>query len=134
LGCEQTLLKSLPFATVLRFGGLVGGTRRIGNFLAGKRDLSEPDRPVNLIHRDDCLGIVLALIEQPAPGIFNAVCDGHPTRRDLYTYEAKRAGLTPPQFKTASSAGDGRIVSNEKIKRVLGYTFRHPDPFHFPSS
>lgn len=127
LEAERRLQAAPSFdATVLRFAGLYGGDRQPGRFLAGRTNVSGGDAPVNLIHRDDCIGIVAALIEQNVRGeVFNACADRHPTRRALYTAAAERMGLAPPTFE---SGGTNKVVSNEKVKRVLGYTFEHPDP------
>lgn len=124
---EQRLHDAASFdTTVIRFAGLYGGDRHPGRFLAGRTNVSGGDAPVNLIHRDDCIGIVTAIIEQEARGeVFNACADRHPTRRTMYTAAAEAMGLEPPTFEPG---GTNKVVSNEKVKRELGYTFKHPDP------
>lgn len=139
---EQTLLKDVQVqATVIRFGGMYGGPRRIGQFLAGRRKLRGGSRPVNLIHLEDCVEIAVQFIQNSVwREIFNAVSDGHPTRRALYTEAARRhpctgqTGLPPPEFEeegTGQSLRSYKIVSNEKLKKKLGYRFRYPDPLEF---
>jgi len=44
--------------------GLVGRERKAGRFFAGKRDVPEGNAPVNLVHLDDCMGVVEALINK----------------------------------------------------------------------
>lgn len=120
-----------PQATVLRMAGLAGGSRRPGRFLAGKTDLPNGEAPVNLVHLEDCIGIVKALIEQRAFGhTFNVVADEHPSRAELYTAQAKQEGLAPPTF-VQGPATAFKLVSNERVKEALGYTFLHPDPMDF---
>jgi nucleoside-diphosphate-sugar epimerase len=115
-------------ATILRFAGLYGGDRHPGRYLAGRSGVGRPEAPVNLIHRDDCVGVVAAVLEQGARNdVFNACAGAHPTRRQLYTRAAEALGLEPPTFEAEGDA-TGKIVSNEKLRRVLGYTFQHPDP------
>jgi len=120
-----------PQTTILRMGGLVGGARKAGRFLAGKKDVPNGDAPVNLVQLDDCIGVIEAVIEQAAWGhIFNVCSDKHPTRAEFYRAQAVKEGFEPPAFR----AGDKpayKIVSNEKVKKVLGYAFRHPDPMGF---
>lgn len=112
--------------TVVRFAGLYGGDRQPGRFLAGRTNVQGGDAPVNLIHRDDCIGIVTAIIEREARGtVLNACADRHPTRRRLYTAAAAQLGIEPPTFEVG---GTNKVVSNEKVKRTLGYAFKHPDP------
>lgn len=114
--------------TILRFAGLYGGDRQPGRFLAGRTDVSGGDAPINLIHRDDCIGIVRAAIEQSARNdVFNACSDEHPTRRTFYAHEAQRLGLEPPTFADDDDTTN-KIVSNERVKQRLGYTFKHPSP------
>lgn len=127
LEAEQRLQDASAFdVTIIRFAGLYGGDRHPGRFLAGRTSVSSGDAPVNLIHRDDCIGIVSAIIEQDARGeVFNACSDRHPSRRQLYTAAAERLGVEPPTFEPG---GASKIVSNAKVKRELGYTFAHPDP------
>lgn len=127
LDAEQLLQAESAFdTTVIRFAGLYGGDRDPGRFLAGRERVSGGDAPVNLIHRDDCIGIVEAILERDARGeVFNACADEHPTRRVLYTAAAQRLGLEPPTFE---EGGVNKIVSNAKVQRVLDYTLRHPDP------
>ncbi len=114
--------------TILRLAGLVGGDRHPGRFLAGRKGLPNGDALVNLVHREDVIGIVQAVLKQGAWGtIFNVCADKHPTRGEFYTRQALRLGLEPPQFLDAGPVSY-KIVSNEKVKRQLGYTFQWPDP------
>lgn len=126
---EQLLLSDLHFkSTVIRFGGLYGPQRPIGRFMAGKKSIPGGNKPVNLIHRDDCVGIVTAIIERDIYGeTFNAVSDAHPSRRELYTAAAVRLGLPAPEFMEEPPR-TYKVVSNQKIKKALNYAFRHPDP------
>ncbi|MEF8817051.1 MAG: SDR family oxidoreductase [Salinibacter sp.] len=129
LAAEGRLMDDASFATtIVRFGGLYGGDRHPGRFLAGRSNVGRPEAPVNLIHREDCVALLTTLLEQDVRGeVFNACADVHPTRRALYTRAAKGLGLEPPTFD-ASDATTGKRVSNEKVKAQCGYQFRHPDP------
>jgi nucleoside-diphosphate-sugar epimerase len=123
LGLQQSLE-----ITVLRLGGLIGGERKPGRFLAGKKDVPNGEAPVNLVHRDDCIGVIEAVIEQDAWGhTFNVVADEHPTRAAFYTAQAEKEVLEPPTF-VANADLSYKIVSNERVKAALNYTFRWPDP------
>ena len=126
---ENLLQSHKNFKTViLRFGGLYGGTRKIGKFLAGKKDIPDGESPVNLVHLDDCVAIVTAVIQRNIQNeIFNVCSDKHPTRSELYTQAAHALGLPVPQFSSRASP-KAKIVSNEKVKKLLGYKFLHPDP------
>lgn len=120
-----------PKTTILRMGGLVGGSRKAGRFLAGKKDIPNGDAPVNLVHLDDCIGVIEAVIEQEAWNqTFNVCADKHPTRAEFYSAQAKKQGFEPPKFRSGDEPSY-KIVSNEKVRKALGYAFRHPDPMGF---
>jgi nucleoside-diphosphate-sugar epimerase len=114
--------------TIVRLGGLYGGDRNPGRFLAGRTDVGRPDAPVNLLHRDDAVGVFETLIEQDVRNeVFNACADEHPTRRTFYTRAAEAAGLEAPTFDRTDTT-TGKLIRNDKIKEHCGYQFRHPDP------
>jgi nucleoside-diphosphate-sugar epimerase len=114
--------------TVVRFGGLIGDDRLPGRFLAGKRAVKNGNAPVNLIHRDDCLGILTAIIEQNEwRKVYNASADEHPLRKDLYTKAAKNLDLEAPEFDVEAETAF-KIINSELLKKELNYTFLHPDP------
>jgi len=129
LKAEQLLLESSNFETiVLRFGGLYGYNRHPVRYLAGKKNLPAPLKPVNLIHQDDCIQIVKKIIEDKIPsGVFNAVSDGHPPRKTLYQSAANHFNVDSPTFDH-SDESINRIISNEKLKKELGYSFIYPNP------
>lgn len=129
LAAEEQLLDDPSFdTTIIRFGGLYGGDRHPGRFLAGRTNVGRPEAPANLIHRDDCVALLSVLLDQDIRGeVFNACADAHPTRREIYTRAAEVLGLEPPTFD-ASDTTTGKRVDNQKVKARCGYQFRHPDP------
>ncbi|HYF02974.1 MAG TPA: SDR family oxidoreductase [Patescibacteria group bacterium] len=117
--------------TILRFGGLLGGTRHPGSFFTNKIVL-EPDAPVNFIHRTDCIRIIEAVIANNVWGeTFNCCADTHPTKREFYTHCAISLGLEPPQFADKSNGGF-KAVSNAKLKERLQFQFSFPDVMNLP--
>ena len=128
LAIENLFKDSAAFAgTVVRFGGLIGGRRHPGRFFAHGKTVPNPDAPVNLIHRDDCIAIIGRIVELAAWGeIFNACADTHPSKREFYRHAAQSLGIHDLRFDDADTRG-GKIVSNDKMKRELDYELRHPD-------
>ncbi len=109
--------------TVLRFGGLIGSDRHPVNYLAGKKNLKDPEAPINLIHLEDCINIIRIILKKKCwDDIFNGVAPNHPTREEYYTRVAKTVGLKPPQFQQDSSS-TGKTVNSDKIENVLKYRF-----------
>lgn len=119
----ERLLQTHPLkTTVIRFGGLFGPGRHPGKFLAGKANVSGGKNPVNMIHLNDCIGIIKTIIRQKAWGeVYNACANSHPTRNDFYSAMAKQTGLEPPSFSNDKSPF--KIVSSEKLIRELKYDF-----------
>lgn len=131
---EQSLLEDSRFNTIiLRFAGLYGGSRQLGRFLQQGRSAQRSGQaPVNLVHLDDCVEIVSRLITQSHEiknQIFNVCADEHPSRETLYTQKSREMGLDIPMF-SSDPPKSMKVVSNQKLKDALNYTFIHPDPCH----
>ncbi len=114
--------------TIIRLSGLIGEDRLPGRFLANKKEVKNGNAPINVIHRDDCIGLIQAVIEKKAWGeIINGSADRHPLRKEYYTQAAIKIGLTPPTFAKQEEVLY-KIVDNTKSKTLLEYTYIHPDP------
>lgn len=124
---EQLLQNNPKFkTTILRFGGLIGDDRHPIHFLAGKTNLENPNAPINLIHQDDCIGIILEILRQNSWNeTFNAVTPYHPSRKEYYTQKAKDLNLVPPAFNYENLIL-GKTILNSKVETILGYTFTKP--------
>ena len=129
LAIEELLINNRNFnSIILRLAGLYGGQRKIGQFMAGKQDVPYGNKPVNLAHLDDCVNIIIQIIQsEELNGVFNICSDGHPTRREIYTQAAIRLGKETPDFLDDKN-DNYKIVNNQKIKNTLNYSFIHPDP------
>lgn len=125
---ENILLENKNFeTTILRFGGLISEDRHPVKHLAGKENLENPDAPVNLIHQNDCIGIIEEIINQSKwDEIFNAVAPFHPTRAAFYSQKAIEMNLPEPTFSSEKS-NIKKVISSEKIERVLNYKFKLED-------
>ncbi|GAA3932410.1 SDR family NAD(P)-dependent oxidoreductase [Hymenobacter algoricola] len=111
--------------TVVRFGGLIGPERPPGRFLAGRQNLPNADAPVNLIHLDDCIGLLTSIIAEKAWGYtFNACAGHHPTRREFYTAAAGKLSLDAPTFDPQKNQS-GKLIDSSLLARTLPYRFRH---------
>jgi nucleoside-diphosphate-sugar epimerase len=113
--------------TIVRFGGLIGYSRNPGKFFSKGRLVHNPDAAVNLIHRDDCIGIISQIVEQEVwDEVFNCCADTHPTKKEFYTQASKSLGVSPPEFVDSDDTSF-KIISNQKVKQILNYEFLHPD-------
>jgi hypothetical protein len=80
-----------------------------------------------MIHQDDCVNIIQNIIAQELWNeVLNACSSSHPTRREYYLNEAQKVGRTDLQFNEQSE-NKYKIVSNQKLKEVLSYSFKYDD-------
>jgi nucleoside-diphosphate-sugar epimerase len=121
----ELLLQSNPNfkTTLLRFGGLIGEDRNPVKFLAGKQNIENPDACINFIHQEDCIGIILKIIELKSWGeIYNGVSPFHPTREAYYTQKATELSLPLPAFDHSKTTVE-KLVLSDKATTFLGYSF-----------
>ena len=115
-------------ATILRFCGLFGPDRNPGRFLAGRTLDSSGQVPVNMIHLDDCLAIIVQIIEQNVWGeTFNACADQHPSKEEFYGAAARILKFDPPKF-AATEEDAYKLVDSTKIQDRLNYRFIYRNP------
>ncbi len=125
---EQLLQSNPKFKTIiLRFGGLIGEDRHPIKFLSGRTNIENPNAPINLIHQEDCIGIILKLIAFDCWNeTFNAATPFHPSRKEYYTQKAIEFNLALPEFNSENITFGKTIVSS-KVETILGYTFVKPN-------
>ena len=117
LAITETLLQSNSHfkTTVIRFGGLLGDDRHPIKFLTGRTNVENPDAPVNMIQREDCIGIIEEILKQVQHDnwewnqTFNAVAPQHPTRKAYYHKKAEIFNLPLPTF-AEDSKSKGKII------------------------
>ena len=130
----ETLFEQLN-TCVVRFAGLIGENRNPARFLAGKTDLNGGQLPVNLVHLDDCICGVEAIIRaKHSQGIYNLVTPHHPSRCEFYTRASLNFNLIPPTFKESEFSSKttnaiGKKVSGQRIVKELNYQYKYTDLF-----
>ena len=124
-------------AVILRVAGIYGPGR--GHWFkqlrrGAARIEGDGARWLNMIHRDDVVGAIIAALRVAPPGeIFNAV-DSEPVRQRIF-FEWLAAELhrpLPPAVPEDQSvrlrrAVTNKRVSNAKLRTVLKYKFQFPD-------
>ncbi len=137
---EQTLLdvarhKDFP-AVILRIAGIYGPGR--GYYL--RQMLNEEariegtgERFINMVHRDDVAGAIVAALERATPGTICNVCDDEPvTQLELYTWLARYLGrdLPPHVAETPEilrrRAVTNKRISNRKLRTELACALEYP--------
>lgn len=127
---ENVLIDQTGFkTTVLRFGGLIGADRNPARFLL-KSTIPVANIPVNLIHQDDCIGIISSILELNIWGqILNACCPEHPLKKDFYGKAAQLSGLPEPVI--SDEVESYKIVDSSKLQHLLKYKFKYSSPMDY---
>lgn len=122
--------------TVARFSGIYGPgrTRLIDSVAEGSARLEPgPDRYLNHIHRDDCAGVLVHLMNLKKPEDLYLATDNEPrTRNDLLCWIAQQLGKPEPPMAEPvegearpSERGGNRRYRNTRLKDS-GYAFKYP--------
>ena len=110
--------------TIVRFSGLFGEDRHPATSLSGRKNIKNPEAPVNLIHQKDAILILKSIIKQGVWNeVFNASTPFHPTKKNYYTAVCQRKGIALPAFDL-SSKSEGKIIDVSKLVQRLNYHFR----------
>jgi nucleoside-diphosphate-sugar epimerase len=132
---EAARMRNFP-AVILRVAGIYGPER--GHlFLQYLRNearlVGHGERVLNMVHRDDLVGAIIAALQHGRPGeIYNAVDDEPVTQRRFFTWLSETLGKwMPPSASETEEARRKRgwtnkRVSNRKLKMELGYRFKYP--------
>ena len=127
---EQLLQSNTHFkTTIVRFGGLIGEDRNPIRHLAGRKNIENPNAPINLIHQEDCIGIITEILQQiqktgwKQSEIFNAVTPFHPSRKQYYTQKALELHLELPEFNIENTT-IGKTIASSKVEDILQYSFK----------
>lgn len=123
-------------AVVLRVAGIYGPGRGfyLRQMLSGQARIEgEGGRFVNMIHRDDLVGAIVAALERGQPGQVYNVCDDEPAPlAEVYDWLARELKLPPPPRGAGGTPGPGRRaatnkrVSNRRLRDELGYQLKYP--------
>ena len=118
--CLSVTEKLAKQSSVIRFSGLYGpGRHLLVDKIRREEPMSgSPDRFLNLIHRQDAVSALLAIMQTNiGTGIFNA-CDGQRTTRgEIARWVAQKVGVGIPGLLMLIRIGAHRRVDNTKLRR-----------------
>ena len=136
--------QDLP-AIILRVAGIYGPERGywFRQYLKGEATIQgRGERILNMVHRDDLVGIIIAALKKAQPGqIYNAVDDEPVAQIDFFRWLSAALGQPMPPFAAHTEDRTGKLeahlgmskrgvtnkrISNSKLKRELGYAFKFP--------
>lgn len=117
---------------ILRLSGLVGGSRHPARSLSG-RSLNKGNKVVNLIHRDDVIRAIDALISNKHYGhIFHLSTAKHPSRQAYYSAMCQKMGIALPSFDPNHPGSAGKQVNADFTLTTLNLSLNYSDPMEFP--
>ena len=130
--CQQ---RKFP-AVILRVAGIYGPERGhyFKQYLNNEaRIVGRGERIMNMIHRDDVVGIIIAALSDARPGeIYNAVDDEPVTQLHFFRWLSETLGKWMPPFAGEDEAEarkrglTQKKVLNRKLKMELSYNFKYP--------
>ncbi|MDC8832286.1 NAD-dependent epimerase/dehydratase family protein [Alteromonas gilva] len=117
---------------ILRLAGLVGPDRHPVKSLAG-RTLSGANQVVNLVHVDDVVTTIGALMtQQPKQKLWHLSSSAHPMRGEYYPKMANQLGLAPIEFSDGSDHSTlptGKSINPQATLDALGMTLEFASPW-----
>ena len=123
-------------AMILRVAGIYGPERGhwFKQFLSGDARLDgKGERFLNMIHRDDVIGCIVATLERGHGGeIYNAVDNEPVSQFNFFSWLATTLGKPRPDSIPENIEGTrkrgitNKRISNLKLKQQLGYSFKYP--------
>ncbi len=129
---ERKIIAANPENIVVRFSGIYGEGRGYLLRLAQQAPEVQKNPPcfTNRIHQQDCVGVLLFLLQQQANGKLLEQCylasDDNPAPTwEVMTWLAEQMKCPPPKEKTTHSAEMNKRCNNQRLK-ALGYQFRYP--------
>ncbi len=137
---EQMLLAAaaqskLP-AVILRVAGIYGPERGywFKQYLKNEATIEgSGERILNMIHRDDVVGAIIAALNHGAGGeVYNAADNEPVSQTDFFRWLSETLGRPMPPVvaedrQTARKRGvTNKKVSNKRLKADLYYQFKHP--------
>jgi nucleoside-diphosphate-sugar epimerase len=137
---EQVLLaaareRKFP-AVILRVAGIYGPDRGywLKQYLSNEARIEGSGaRMLNMIHRDDVAGVIIAALKSGRPGeVYNAVDDEPVSQLGFFQWLSGPLGKelppsAPEDAEVVSKRGvTNKKVSNRRLKMELGYQFKYP--------
>lgn len=120
---------------IVRLAGLIGNGRHPIYHLSGKENIKEPLNAINLLHIDDLICALKALLlrqkKDSAFEILNIVTPYHPNRVSYYQSLAKIMALPQPLFEDPKPLLK-KIIDGQKITEKKDFNYKVIDLLHAP--
>jgi len=123
-------------ALILRVAGIYGPGRGywLREFFRGEAFITgDGSRAINMIHRDDLVRVMIALLDRGKIGEVYNVVDSEPTSEiEVFRWLSEKTGRPMPPHKESERMGPGKRVatnkrvSNQKLVESIGSLFKYP--------
>jgi len=123
-------------AVPLRVAGIYGPGRGyfFRQFVKGEARIEgDGRRHINMVHRDDVAGAVIAALDRGVPGQIYNVVDSEPVPQvEMFAWLAAALGQPMPPFVAVDPnlqrrrAATDKRISNRRLREELGYVLRFP--------
>jgi nucleoside-diphosphate-sugar epimerase len=133
---EAAQQKKFP-AVILRVAGIYGPGRGHLFLQYLKNEAKIPgkgERLINMVHRDDLVGAIIAALKNGRPGeIYNVVDDEPVAQIHFFRWLSETLGKWMPPFSTEEESTErkrgltNKKVQNRRLKMELGYQFKYPN-------
>ncbi len=110
--------------TLIRPAGLIDEVRSPAKTLARRTEVKDSQMPVNLVHTRDVARFILFVIENDLWNEeYNLVSSIHSSKKDFYTSEINRLGLSCPTWLVGKTPD--KLVLSSKVS-LTGFKFTYP--------
>ncbi|MDD2724911.1 MAG: NAD-dependent epimerase/dehydratase family protein [Methylovulum sp.] len=130
---EQRVVATNPNHVVVRFSGIYGPGRDYLLRTARQSPAIQQTPPyfTNRIHQQDCIGVLVFLLQKRLAGAPLAACylasDDDPAPLwEVVSWLAAQMACGPPVAKTIDGLADGNKRCRNQRLKALGYQFRYP--------
>jgi nucleoside-diphosphate-sugar epimerase len=123
-------------SVILRVAGIYGPDRGhlFHQYMKNEaRIAGDGSRIINMIHRDDLVGVLLLALKNGRPGeIYNAVDDEPVPQLHFFRWLSETLGKWMPPFATEAENAQrkrgltNKRVQNRRLKMEIGYQFKYP--------
>lgn len=115
---------------VLRLAGLVSEDRHPARSLSGRQDIDNGQQVVNLVHQQDVMNALCAIVEKEIYGHTLHLCaTEHPSRAQYYCDAASKMDLPLPSFNPVQAQNPGKSINCDLTLKTLGLTLSFPSPY-----
>ncbi|MDY0051309.1 MAG: hypothetical protein RBR65_02105 [Aliarcobacter sp.] len=121
----ETLVSNIT-DIIFRVSALVGSNRVSGRRFSNKL-VEYPKSVINFVHRNDVIDATKFVIENNLIGIFNLCSKEHPTKEELYSFNANKYDFPSPIFSENQDFLN-RIIDGAKIEKE-GFIYKHNNAF-----